>query len=202
MNPQWNMCSKGRRQSPINIEPDKLLFDPYLRLIHVDKHKVSNTWTRSKQLSSQVLNFLYFINIFKNFFWIRLIPVLNEEYRTERSFKTLWSINKLFFIHFCLSMLFYLAAVTVLPAIVRFQIKTFRRKSPPRRNFDAIRHKSIIISYQCSDKQLPRTELINQHVANRQSTKILSRASPDYGICFQSTNATSIESIGSGKLWL
>lgn len=43
MNPQWNMCSKGRRQSPINVEPDKLLFDPYLRHIHIDKHKVSGT---------------------------------------------------------------------------------------------------------------------------------------------------------------
>lgn len=42
MNPQWNMCSKGRRQSPINVEPDKLLFDPYLRHIHLDKHKVSD----------------------------------------------------------------------------------------------------------------------------------------------------------------
>lgn len=41
MNPQWNMCSKGRRQSPINVEPDKLLFDPFLRHIHLDKHKVS-----------------------------------------------------------------------------------------------------------------------------------------------------------------
>ncbi|KAF5285050.1 hypothetical protein FQR65_LT02363 [Abscondita terminalis] len=41
MNPQWNMCSKGRRQSPINVEPDKLLFDPFLRQIHLDKHKVS-----------------------------------------------------------------------------------------------------------------------------------------------------------------
>ncbi|KAK4887258.1 hypothetical protein RN001_003529, partial [Aquatica leii] len=39
MNPQWNMCSKGRRQSPINVEPDKLLFDPFLRQIHLDKHK-------------------------------------------------------------------------------------------------------------------------------------------------------------------
>lgn len=34
------MCNKGRRQSPINIEPDKLLFDPYLRPLHIDKHKV------------------------------------------------------------------------------------------------------------------------------------------------------------------
>lgn len=41
INPQWNMCSKGRRQSPINVEPEKLLFDPYLRPLHIDKHKVS-----------------------------------------------------------------------------------------------------------------------------------------------------------------
>lgn len=40
MNPQWNMCTKGRRQSPINVEPDRLLFDPFLRSLHVDKHKV------------------------------------------------------------------------------------------------------------------------------------------------------------------
>lgn len=42
INPQWNMCNKGRRQSPINIEPDKLLFDPHLRALHVDKTKVSS----------------------------------------------------------------------------------------------------------------------------------------------------------------
>ncbi|XP_032684118.1 carbonic anhydrase-related protein 10 isoform X5 [Odontomachus brunneus] len=41
INPQWSLCSKGRRQSPINIEPDKLLFDRHLRPVHVDKHKVS-----------------------------------------------------------------------------------------------------------------------------------------------------------------
>uniref|UniRef100_A0A182FIP4 Uncharacterized protein n=1 Tax=Anopheles albimanus TaxID=7167 RepID=A0A182FIP4_ANOAL len=39
INPQWNMCNKGRRQSPINVEPEKLLFDPYLRSLHIDKHK-------------------------------------------------------------------------------------------------------------------------------------------------------------------
>lgn len=42
INPQWNMCTKGRRQSPINVEPDKLLYDPYLRPLHIDKHKVSS----------------------------------------------------------------------------------------------------------------------------------------------------------------
>lgn len=41
INPQWNMCNKGRRQSPINVEPEKLLFDPYLRPFYIDKHKVS-----------------------------------------------------------------------------------------------------------------------------------------------------------------
>ncbi|CAG5092081.1 Similar to CA10: Carbonic anhydrase-related protein 10 (Bos taurus) [Cotesia congregata] len=41
INPQWSLCSKGRRQSPINIEPDKLLFDPHLRPVQVDKHKVA-----------------------------------------------------------------------------------------------------------------------------------------------------------------
>lgn len=42
INPEWNMCNKGRRQSPIDISPDKLLFDPDLveRHLHIDKHKV------------------------------------------------------------------------------------------------------------------------------------------------------------------
>ena len=35
------MCEKGRRQSPINIEPDKLVYDPHLRHVHIDKHRVS-----------------------------------------------------------------------------------------------------------------------------------------------------------------
>jgi len=43
INPQWNMCNKGRRQSPIDVVPDKLLFDPYLRTLHIDKHKVRPT---------------------------------------------------------------------------------------------------------------------------------------------------------------
>ncbi|XP_042227277.1 carbonic anhydrase-related protein 10-like [Homarus americanus] len=43
INPNWNMCERGRRQSPINIEPDKLVYDPHLRHIHIDKHKISGT---------------------------------------------------------------------------------------------------------------------------------------------------------------
>ena len=49
INPQWNLCTKGRRQSPINVEPDKLLFDPFLRHIHLDKHKVSGTLQNTGQ---------------------------------------------------------------------------------------------------------------------------------------------------------
>lgn len=45
------MCTKGRRQSPIDIEPDKLLFDPYLRPLHIDKHKVNAiNYTDGKKL--------------------------------------------------------------------------------------------------------------------------------------------------------
>ncbi|GLV35134.1 Carbonic anhydrase-related protein B [Carabus blaptoides fortunei] len=39
INPEWSLCNKGRRQSPVNLEPSKLLFDPNLRLLHVDKHR-------------------------------------------------------------------------------------------------------------------------------------------------------------------
>ncbi|GBP42471.1 Carbonic anhydrase-related protein 10 [Eumeta japonica] len=39
INPQWSMCNKGRRQSPVNIDPEKLLFDPWLRDVQLDKHK-------------------------------------------------------------------------------------------------------------------------------------------------------------------
>ena len=46
------MCTKGRRQSPIDIEPDKLLFDPHLRSLHIDKHKVK---------SNKLLEYLYLI---------------------------------------------------------------------------------------------------------------------------------------------
>ncbi|CAG9090634.1 unnamed protein product [Plutella xylostella] len=42
INPEWSLCNKGRRQSPVDLEPDKLLFDPNLRFLHIDKHRVSH----------------------------------------------------------------------------------------------------------------------------------------------------------------
>ncbi|GAB6019183.1 hypothetical protein CHUAL_000802 [Chamberlinius hualienensis] len=47
INPKWSLCNKGRRQSPVNVDPSKLLFDPNLRLLHVDKHRVSGNLTNT-----------------------------------------------------------------------------------------------------------------------------------------------------------
>ncbi|XP_075235006.1 carbonic anhydrase-related protein A [Lycorma delicatula] len=41
INPEWSLCNKGRRQSPINVDPQLLLFDPYLEHINIDKCKVN-----------------------------------------------------------------------------------------------------------------------------------------------------------------
>uniref|UniRef100_A0A1A9UED3 Alpha-carbonic anhydrase domain-containing protein n=1 Tax=Glossina austeni TaxID=7395 RepID=A0A1A9UED3_GLOAU len=41
INPEWSLCNKGRRQSPVNLEPQRLLFDPNLRQLHIDKHRIS-----------------------------------------------------------------------------------------------------------------------------------------------------------------
>jgi len=40
VNPEWILCSKGKRQSPISIDATKLLFDPYLAQLHIDPNKV------------------------------------------------------------------------------------------------------------------------------------------------------------------
>ncbi|KAH8025753.1 hypothetical protein HPB51_011084 [Rhipicephalus microplus] len=40
LNPAWSLCSTGRRQSPVNIEPRQLLFDPNLKPIAVSNHRV------------------------------------------------------------------------------------------------------------------------------------------------------------------
>ena len=39
INPKWSHCSKGRKQSPIDINPDSLLFDPGLEPIQMNKIK-------------------------------------------------------------------------------------------------------------------------------------------------------------------
>ncbi|CAG5102018.1 Similar to CA10: Carbonic anhydrase-related protein 10 (Bos taurus), partial [Cotesia congregata] len=40
INPEWSLCNKGRRQSPVDLEPKRLLFDRNLQPLHLDKHAI------------------------------------------------------------------------------------------------------------------------------------------------------------------
>lgn len=40
VNWEWKVCSKGQHQSPVNIDPKMLLFDPQLKSLYVDKVRV------------------------------------------------------------------------------------------------------------------------------------------------------------------
>ncbi|XP_029638913.1 carbonic anhydrase-related protein 10-like [Octopus sinensis] len=43
LNPEWKMCSEGKQQSPIDIQPKYMLFDPNLKHIVINKIKLSGT---------------------------------------------------------------------------------------------------------------------------------------------------------------
>uniref|UniRef100_A0A8D9E2U1 Carbonic anhydrase-related protein 10 n=1 Tax=Cacopsylla melanoneura TaxID=428564 RepID=A0A8D9E2U1_9HEMI len=47
INPEWSLCNKGRRQSPVNLEPSKLLYDPNLRPVHIDKIRINGGLTNT-----------------------------------------------------------------------------------------------------------------------------------------------------------
>ncbi|ENN80719.1 hypothetical protein YQE_02866, partial [Dendroctonus ponderosae] len=59
INPEWSLCNKGRRQSPVNLEPNKLLFDPNLRQLHIDKHRAMCAKVREPSRSTSMVD-LYF----------------------------------------------------------------------------------------------------------------------------------------------
>ncbi|BFZ24188.1 hypothetical protein BsWGS_27227 [Bradybaena similaris] len=40
-NPDWKLCQFGRLQSPINIEPSRLLYDPNLKMLRIDAAMVA-----------------------------------------------------------------------------------------------------------------------------------------------------------------
>lgn len=52
MNRAWTMCSKGRQQSPVNISPDDLVYDPKLSEVpfQVDKQPMSGSLHNTGQL--------------------------------------------------------------------------------------------------------------------------------------------------------
>jgi len=39
INPEWSLCNAGRKQSPVNIKPEKLLYDPTLEKIYIGQDK-------------------------------------------------------------------------------------------------------------------------------------------------------------------
>lgn len=41
INPSWPMCSKGQQQSPIDVNPKRLVFDPTLKPVSIDKQPIS-----------------------------------------------------------------------------------------------------------------------------------------------------------------
>ncbi|XP_074602875.1 carbonic anhydrase-related protein 10-like [Brevipalpus obovatus] len=43
LNPEWSLCNKGKRQSPIDVSPDDLLYDQFLRPLNIDTHKITGT---------------------------------------------------------------------------------------------------------------------------------------------------------------
>merc|ERR1719225_2289661 len=43
INPEYTMCSKGRSQSPVNINPGSIIFDSTLTQLTFNKHEVSAT---------------------------------------------------------------------------------------------------------------------------------------------------------------
>lgn len=65
INPEWSLCNKGRRQSPVNLEPQRLLFDPNLRPLHIDKHRVCFSYlVKLPHKFNVLLSFLYILYIF------------------------------------------------------------------------------------------------------------------------------------------
>ena len=51
LNPEWGLCNKGRRQSPINVDPNKLLFDPFLPALDINKETVRLYFSVSTDVS-------------------------------------------------------------------------------------------------------------------------------------------------------
>jgi len=49
INPAWTMCNKGRRQSPINLDPAFLHYDSRLERVQIDKQSVSGRITNTGQ---------------------------------------------------------------------------------------------------------------------------------------------------------
>ncbi|VDN53247.1 unnamed protein product [Dracunculus medinensis] len=52
----WRMCALGKMQSPINIDPSTLLYDPALMPVDIDKHDVDAVFDNLGQLPLLTIN--------------------------------------------------------------------------------------------------------------------------------------------------
>ncbi len=52
------MCNNGKRQSPINIDPKNILYDPGLSEIAVDDIRVSKFYTATWKLNNKLKKYL------------------------------------------------------------------------------------------------------------------------------------------------
>ncbi|VDO19098.1 unnamed protein product [Heligmosomoides polygyrus] len=56
VNRDWRMCTAGQMQSPVNIDPAQLLFDPHLGQISIDDAHVEGTFENIGQLPIITIN--------------------------------------------------------------------------------------------------------------------------------------------------
>uniref|UniRef100_A0A5S6PIX4 Carbonic anhydrase like protein 2, putative n=2 Tax=Brugia malayi TaxID=6279 RepID=A0A5S6PIX4_BRUMA len=56
VNKHWRMCTTGQLQSPINVDPSVLLYDPGLLPLHINKHQVQATLENMGQLPLITIN--------------------------------------------------------------------------------------------------------------------------------------------------
>jgi len=43
VNPDWFLCSRGLHQSPVDVDPRRLLYDPHLSPFRIERQRVTST---------------------------------------------------------------------------------------------------------------------------------------------------------------
>ena len=49
VNPAWSLCSRGRRQSPVDVDPGRLVYDHLLGTVSIDKKGVAGVLKNTGQ---------------------------------------------------------------------------------------------------------------------------------------------------------
>ena len=72
LNPDWKLCKEGKRQSPVDITPSSLVFDPLLRPLFIDKSRV-----KKSQIKEYIRPILYLAISNKTDNRLKLVKVCN-----------------------------------------------------------------------------------------------------------------------------